>query len=90
MGGNCVRKDHLGVNYTPNYFAENFLLKWGQKMIDSCKDLDEQIIPYLQKELIRVMEPNSKTKVSAQAKKSPAFNVPRIQNSIKMRGKEMS
>ena len=70
MGGNCVRKDH-------------FLLKWGQKMIDSCKDLDEQIIPYLQKELIRVMEPNSKTKVSAQAKKSPAFNVPRIQNSAK-------
>ena len=44
MGGNCVKKDHLGGNYTPRYFAENCILPWGKRMIDSCKDLDDQII----------------------------------------------
>ena len=51
-------------------------------MIDSCIDLDDQIIPYLQKELLRVMELNKKSKSSTQNKKSPALNSPRIQQGI--------
>ena len=60
MGGNAVKKDHLGGNHTPRYFAENCILPWGKRMIDSCKDLNDQIIPYLQNELTRVMELNKK------------------------------
>ena len=26
MGGNCTKKDHLGGNFTPRYFAEHFTL----------------------------------------------------------------
>ena len=73
---------HLGGNYTPRYFAEHFILPWGRKLIDSCKDLDDQIIPYLQKELLRVMELNKKSKSSTQNKKIPALNSPRIQQGI--------
>ena len=70
MGGNCVRKDHLGGNFTPRYFAEHFIMPWGKKLINSCKDLDDQIIPYLQKELKRVSELNNKKpKTSAQIRK---------------------
>ena len=65
MGGNCVKRD---------YFGEHFILPWGRKLIDSCIDLDDQIIPYLQKKLLRVMELNKKSKSSTQTNKSPALN----------------
>ena len=70
MGGNCVKKNHLGGNFTPRFFAENFILPWGRNMLDSCTNLDSQIIPYLQEELNRVMELNKKTKSSAHGKKN--------------------
>ena len=83
MGGNCVKKDHLDGNYSPRYFAEHFVLPWGRKMVESCEDLDDQIIPYLQKELKRVMEMNRKPKGSAPAKKVQSLNNIRSQGLAK-------
>ena len=83
MGGNCVKKDHLGGNYSPRYFAEHFVLPWGRNMVESCGDLDNQIIPYLQKELSRVMELNRKPKGPGPVKKIQALGNLRSQGFAK-------
>ena len=48
-------------------------------MLGSCKDLDDQILPYLEKELSRVMELNKKPKAPAPRKKNVASNASRNQ-----------
>ena len=58
MGGTCVPKAHLNGKYTPRYFAEKFIIPWGNKMIASYDNLDEQIVIHLEKELDRVTELN--------------------------------
>ena len=84
MGGNCTKKDHLGGNFTPRYFAENFILPWGRRLVDSCKDLYDVISSFLQAELKSVMELNRQPKSSAQAKKSLVFNSPRNESIMKV------
>ena len=74
MGGTCLPKPHLNGKHTPRYFAEKFVIPWGKKMIETYKNLDDQIILHLVKELDRVTELNRKPKTTSVAKK----NVPNI------------
>ena len=68
--GKHVRKEHLGMEYSPKFFVQRFIVPYLESIMDEAMEVDKVFVPHLRAEIQRLQ----KRKIQDKVRKSSALD----------------